>query len=93
MNHELWWDLLVLELLKHDTDDHEILDVVWSNDEAGRWYFLHRSGGYDGDGVVRELRSDRTSPNFLITCTQNFVAATMARPSVKRPNQGVQVTF
>lgn len=41
MDHELRWNLLVLELLKYDTDDHEILDVVWSNDEACRWYFLH----------------------------------------------------
>ena len=45
MDHELRWNLLVLELLKYDTDNHEILDVVWSNDEAGRWHFLHRSGG------------------------------------------------
>lgn len=45
MNHELWWDLLILELLKHDADYHEILDVVWPNDEASRRYFLHRSGG------------------------------------------------
>lgn len=44
MNHELWWDLLILELLKHDADDHEVPDVVWSNNEAGRRYFLHRSG-------------------------------------------------
>jgi hypothetical protein len=50
MNHELWWDLLILKLLKHDPDDHEILDVVWSNDEASRWHFLHCSGG-DGDGA------------------------------------------
>ena len=60
MNHELRWDLLVPELLKHDTDDHEILDVVRSNDEAGRWYFLHRSNGYDRDSGLK-LRSDRTS--------------------------------
>ena len=45
MDHKLWWDFLILELLKYDTDNHEILDVVWSNDEAGRRYFLHRSGG------------------------------------------------
>ena len=45
IDHELRWNLLVLELLKYDTDNHEILDVVWSNDEAGRWHFLHRSGG------------------------------------------------
>jgi len=45
MNHELWWDPLIPELLKHNTDYHEILDVVWPNDEAGWWYFLHRSGG------------------------------------------------
>lgn len=44
MDHELWWDFLILELLKNDTDYHEILDVVWSNDEASRRYFLHRSG-------------------------------------------------
>ena len=49
MNHELWWDLLIPKLLKHDSDNHEILDVVWSNNEASRWYFLHWSGG-DGDG-------------------------------------------
>jgi hypothetical protein len=45
VNHKLWWDLVIPELLKHDTDYHEILDVVWPNDEAGWWYFLHRSGG------------------------------------------------
>lgn len=47
VNHELWWDLLALELLEHDTDDHEVLNVVWSNDEAGRRYILHRCTGYD----------------------------------------------
>jgi len=51
MDHELWWDLLVLELLKYDTDDHEILNMVWSNDETGRGYFLHPCGG-DGCGFV-----------------------------------------
>ena len=45
MNHELWWDLVSPELLKHDAGYHEILDVVWSNDEAGWWYFFHRSCG------------------------------------------------
>ena len=57
MDHELRWDLLVLEFLKYDTDYHEILNVVGSNDEAGRRYFLHPCGG-DGCG----LGSDRTCP-------------------------------
>ena len=43
MNHELWWDPVIPELLKYDTDYHEILDVMWSNDEAGWWYFLHHT--------------------------------------------------
>jgi len=42
---ELGWDLLILELLKHDAEYHKILDVVWSDDEAGRRYFLHDFGG------------------------------------------------
>jgi len=50
MDHELWWDLLILELLKYDTDDHEILNVVRSDDETGRRYFLHRSD--DGCGFT-----------------------------------------
>jgi len=50
MYRKLWWDLLILELLKHDTDYHKILDVVWSDNEAGRRYFLHGSGGVMGVG-------------------------------------------
>lgn len=50
VDHELWWDFIVLELLKYDTDDHEVLNVVRSNDEAGWRYFLHRSG--DGNGFA-----------------------------------------
>jgi hypothetical protein len=42
MDHELRWDFMVLKFLEYDTDDHEILDVVRSNDEAGWRYFLHR---------------------------------------------------
>lgn len=75
MNHELWRDLLIPKLLKHDSDDHEILDVVRSNDEASRWYFLHCSGGDGGGcGLVRlcEVKvigitpqlSDRSRPKF-----------------------------
>ena len=41
MDHELRRDFVVLELLEHDTDDQEILDVVRSNDETGWRYFLH----------------------------------------------------
>ena len=87
MDHELWWDLLVLELLKYDTDDHEILNMMWSNDETGRRYFLHP---YGGDGCGFEKRSE--VPDILIARVQFFVATTMARSSVKRPNQGPQVT-
>ena len=89
MHQELWWDLPIPELLEHDANYHKCLDVVWSNDEARRWYFLHRSGS----GVISGLRSDRASPSSLIAYTRVFAAATMARPNVKRPNQGPQVTF
>lgn len=44
MDQELWWDFVVLELLKHDTNDHEDLNMVRSDDEASWRYFLHRSG-------------------------------------------------
>lgn len=69
MDHELWWDFMVLKLLKQNADDHEVLDVVRSNDEAGRWYFLHP--------LLMRVTSDRTSfaIGSLITYIQIFAAA------------------
>ena len=56
MHHELWWYFVALEFLEHGTNYHEILDVVWSNDEAGWRNFLHRSG--DGSEFASRTRSD-----------------------------------
>lgn len=94
VDHERWRYFVVFELLKHDTNDHEVLDVVWPNDEAGWWWILHRSR-VDG-GQPTGLRCDRTVFDFPIARIQIFVAATsatMKRPSAKRPSQETQVTF
>jgi hypothetical protein len=93
--HELWWDFVVLEFLKYDANDHEILDVVGLNDETSWRHFLHRCIGGGGGSWV-----DRWSNilfDFLIVFTPNFLwsqsFARMVRSGVKRPNQGTQVIF
>ena len=98
MNHELWRDPLILKLLKNDSDDHEILDVVWSNDEASRWYFLHCSGG-DGDGCglvrlgdvkvidITPQLSNRSRPKFCGRCH-----GTLEREATKPGTAGKSLT-
>jgi hypothetical protein len=82
VDHELWWDFMVLELLEYDTSDHEILDVVRTNDEASWRYFLHRSG--DGSQftsrrvIGRLLTFWSLTPDFL-----RFNHGTLEREATK----------